>query len=231
LHFWERYCFAFFAALTRGQTMKREKHFGEGRSIPLDRNAKARVLILAQSFLHRMRDGSEKPKGKAYGALTAKYFAVLQALLLGFHNSKNGRCFPSYDTVAERAGCSRSTYALAIIALEDLGIMTWVNRVYRGRVPDPDMTDLLGQPMTRIRVLRTSNAYTFNDPHPCAFVGRSTKSDLQSGTPIPFFTSTSFTNVVPFDQATVGLDPANPLHAALIRMRTALVAPTVDHKA
>src|SRR6266704_1979612 len=100
----------------RDLTMKkrREKQFGEGRSIPLDRNAKARVLILAQSFLHRMPDGSGKPKGKAYGALTAKHLDVLRALLLGFHNCKNGRCFPSYDSIADRAGCARSTVDLAI---------------------------------------------------------------------------------------------------------------------
>jgi hypothetical protein len=209
-----------FRGPNQGLDMRREKHFGEGRSIPLDRNAKARVLMLAQSFLHRMRDGSEKPKGKAYGALTAKYLDVLRALLLGFHNSKNGRCFPSYDTVAERAGCSRSTYALAIIALEDLGIMTWVNRVFRGRVSDPDMTDLLGQPMTRIRVLRTSNAYVFNDPHPCGFVERSTKSEKPTGTPTPLFSSST---------ATRKSDDGG-LMASLERLRTALVAPKVDHK-
>lgn len=169
----------------------REKHFGEGRSIPLDRNAKARVLILAQSFLHRMPDGSGKPKGKAYGALTAKHLDVLRALLLGFHNCKNGRCFPSYDSIADRAGCARSTVDLAINALEALGILTWVNRMFRKRVPDPGMTDLLGHAMTRIRVMRTSNAYTFNDPHPCGFVERFTKSEMPSGTPTPLLISSA----------------------------------------
>jgi hypothetical protein len=169
--------------------MKREKQFGQGRAIPLDRNAKARVMVLAQSFLHRQCDGSEKAKGAAYGALTAKYLDVLRALLFGFHNTKNGRCFPSYDAIADRAGCARSTVYLAITALENLGILTWVNRVVRARVPDLAMTDLLGYAMSRIRVLRTSNAYTFSDPHPQkqrdGFLDQFTKSEIPSGTPTP----------------------------------------------
>ncbi len=208
-HFRARYFFAEFrAAPTKGLTMKkrREKQFGEGRSIPLDRNAKARVLILAQSFLHRMPDGSGKPKGKAYGALTAK-------------------------RIADRAGCARSTVDLAINALEALGILTWVNRMFRKRVLDPGMTDLLGHAMTRIRVMRTSNAYTFNDPHPCGFVERFTKSEMPSGTPTPLLPLSFLkSNVVPFDRQTAGLDHENPLHAALLRLRTALVAPKVDPK-
>jgi hypothetical protein len=28
---------------------------------------------------------------------------------MGFHNAKSGLCFPSYETIAEAAGCARST--------------------------------------------------------------------------------------------------------------------------
>jgi hypothetical protein len=42
-------------------------------------------------------------KGKHYGIISAKFLAVLDALLWGFHNCHNGRCFPSYETIAERA--------------------------------------------------------------------------------------------------------------------------------
>jgi hypothetical protein len=35
-------------------------------------------------------------KGKAYGQITAKSLAVLEALLWAFHNAKSGVCFPSY---------------------------------------------------------------------------------------------------------------------------------------
>jgi hypothetical protein len=52
-------------------------------------------------------------KGKAYGPITAKAYAVLSALLIGFHNNESGRCFPSYDRICEAAGCCRQTVARA----------------------------------------------------------------------------------------------------------------------
>ena len=58
-------------------------------------------------------------KGRAYGVVTAKALAVLEALLWAFHNAKSGLCFPSYETIAEAADCARSTIAGAIRALED----------------------------------------------------------------------------------------------------------------
>ena len=36
-------------------------------------------------------------KGRAYGVVTAKALAVLEALLWAFHNAKSGLCFPSYE--------------------------------------------------------------------------------------------------------------------------------------
>ena len=101
--------------------------------------------------------------GKAYGAVTAKAVAVLEALLWGFHNARSGLCFPSYEVIAEAAGCARSTVAEAIKALEGAGILTWVQRVKRIR---ERCSDLLGANGWRWRVLRTSNAYSFRDPSP-----------------------------------------------------------------
>lgn len=56
-------------------------------------------------------------KGKAYGQVTAKALAVLEALLWGFHNVKSGVCFPSHKRIAEAAGCARSTWGTAPIAV------------------------------------------------------------------------------------------------------------------
>ena len=95
---------------------RREKLFGDGRPRPLDRNAKARVMTFARALMRRTE------KGKAYGQITAKALAVLEALLWGFHNARSGLCFPSYETIAERAGCARSTVAEALKALEDAGL-------------------------------------------------------------------------------------------------------------
>ena len=77
--------------LPRHLRPRREKVFGDGRPRPLDRNAKARIMTLARALTRRTE------KGKAYGAITAKFLDVLEALLWGFHNAQSGLCFPSYE--------------------------------------------------------------------------------------------------------------------------------------
>ncbi len=168
------------AALPCHLRPRREKLFGDGRPRPLDRNAKARVMVYARALMRRTE------KGCAYGAITAKALAVLEALLLGFHNARSGLCFPSYATIAERAGCARSTVAEALKALEAAGVLTWVNRLVRVRERCPD---LFGANGTRWRVIRTSNGYAFHDPKGAADRGFSSKSDFQSGTTIQEFPS------------------------------------------
>jgi Helix-turn-helix domain len=178
---------------------RREKMFGEGRAVPLDRNAKARIMVRARALMQRTEEG------KHYGVLTAKFVAVLGALLWGFHNAGTGRCFPSYEAIAAKADCARSTVYEAIRALEDAGILSWVNRIARIREWGPD---LFGRAQNRWRVIRTSNAYTFVDPRlPC-------KSDLQPGTT---------TQDLPL-LAQRALEPANPLHQALLRLRAGIGA-------
>ena len=51
--------------------------------------------------------------GRHYGAITAKTYAVLRALLMQFHNAGSGRCFPSYKSIQDAAGCCRKTVATA----------------------------------------------------------------------------------------------------------------------
>ncbi|MGI4801052.1 MAG: helix-turn-helix domain-containing protein, partial [Janthinobacterium lividum] len=113
---------------------RREKVFGPGRAIPLDKNAKARVWAYAQGYtaLHRRQ-------GQHRGPLTRATLDVLRALLWGFHNAQTGRCFPSYEAIAEKAKVHRSTVALAITALEAGGVMTWENRLVRQRVAVPGL--------------------------------------------------------------------------------------------
>jgi hypothetical protein len=129
--------------------------FGLGRPRALDRNAKVRIMHWARCLSRRIE------KGRAYGVVTAKALAVLEALLWGFHNAKNGLCFPSYEKIAEAAHCARSTVAEAIRALEDAGVLSWVQRIKRVRVRCPD---LFGADGVRVVPQRTSNAYHFNDP-------------------------------------------------------------------
>jgi Helix-turn-helix domain len=130
--------------------------------------------------------------------IAPKALDVLQALLWRFHNAKSGLCFPSYETIAEAAGCARSTVAEAIKALEAGGVMTWVNRLKRVRDP-------LGG---RARVLRTSNGYAFHDP-------KSSKSDERTRTE----SQASSPSFIP--PALPEIDPETPLGGALLRYQTA----------
>ena len=72
----------------------------------------------------------------------------------------------------------------AIKALEDAGILSWVNRIVR--VKDSAL-DLFGHWANRWRVLRTSNAYQFSDPQAvgghksAATPGNASKSEIPAG--------------------------------------------------
>jgi hypothetical protein len=185
---------------------RREKVFGEGRLLPLDRNAKVRIMTLARALKRRTEPG------KHYGELTDKFVAVLEALLFGFHNAATGRCFPSYEAIADKAACARSTVAVAIVALEKAGILSWQNRITRIR--EWGRPDLFGRARNRWRVIRTSNAYTFNDPQAkraAETAGVSSKSEIPTGTE----------GQESFPLAPRTLDGSNPLHQALARLERA----------
>lgn len=181
---------------------RREKAFGSGRPRALDRNAKVRIMVRARALSRRTE------KGKHYGIITAKALAVLEALLWGFHNARSGLCFPSYETIAERAGCARSTVYAAISMLESAGVLSWVNRIKRIR---ERCDDLLGPDGSRTRVIRISNAYHFFDPSPPARTFPS-KSEFLSGTrnqdflPLP--------------------EPSDALERAIGRWKTAFITKT-----
>jgi hypothetical protein len=188
---------------------RREKVFGDGPARKLDRNAKVRIMTRARALMRRTE------KGKHYGAITGKALAVLQALLWKFHNAQGGLCFPSYEAIAEAADCARSTVAEAIKALEETGILSWVNRITRIR--DREL-DLFGRWATRWRVIRTSNAYTFRDLGTGHDQARASKSEIRSGLLNQELSVSSNPPALPL------LCPDNPLGQALIRLGTTLGA-------
>jgi hypothetical protein len=157
---------------------RREKVFGPARGIPLDRNAKARIIAFAKAW-----NAKHRQPGQHRGPITRAYQEVLEAMLWGFHNSHSGQCFPSYEAIAGKAQCCRDTVYEAIRALEAADVLTWVNRIWREQVRE---RDLFGKWGTRWRMVRTSNAYVFRDPLPC-HTGRpdnavSSKSENPAGT-------------------------------------------------
>ena len=136
----------------------REKVFGPGRAVPLDRNAKVRIFAYARAWSARNRQPRQHR-----GPITRAFLEVLEALLWAFHNSRDGRCFPSYESIAAKAECNRDTVYEALKVLEAAGVLTWQNRITRILVRE---RDLFGQWASRWRVIRTSNAYVFSDPKP-----------------------------------------------------------------
>ena len=211
--------------LSAGFRRRREKIFGQGRCVPLDRNAKARIMVYARAWSARHR----RP-GQHRGPLTRATLEVLHALLWGFHNSRDGRCFPSYETIALRAQCCRATVYEAIKALEAADVLTWVNRLIRVQFRERDM---FGQMELRSRLVRTSNQYVFRDPLPCAAagvpgynaavsLGDSSKSENRSRTPNQDLS-------ISLQTAEGGLIEADsPLEQALARLKQAMESKTAS---
>jgi Helix-turn-helix domain len=148
-------------------------------AVPLDRNEKARLLHRARALMRATE------KGRAYGQVTAKAYAVFCALLMSFHNCGTGRCFPSYDRLQEAAGCCRQTVAASLAALEAAGLLGVCNRLVRVR-----WKDALAM-ATRTRVMRTSNCYAFpTEARPSA--AEPSKSSFPTGTGNQVFNSDLF---------------------------------------
>jgi hypothetical protein len=148
---------------------RRRKVFSDGRQTPIDRNDRARVLLLADAARRR-------------GEITHSAVAILRALLHRFANLKDGRCFPSYERIAEAAGCDPRTVGRCLPALELLGLVTWANRLKRVR---ERLADLSGVWTATWRVVRTSNTYDFPAIKKAARPAVSSKGQGAPGTPIP----------------------------------------------
>ena len=162
------------SALPRHLRPRREKVFGIGPQVPLDREAKVRIMHLARALKHRT-----EPR-KHYGALTGKFVDILNALLWLIHDGRSGQCNPAYATIADKAGCAPSTVCEAIKALESVGVVSWVNRIHRVGWRE---RDLLGDWTTTWKVLRTSNAYVFRDPKTAERQGRPSNTEFRCGPP------------------------------------------------
>jgi Helix-turn-helix domain len=144
-------------ALPRHLRLRREKVFGPAPEHRLDGNAKARLWATASAY-----NAANRRLGQHQGPLTWATLRVLRALLWRFHGADGGgRCFPAYEKIAAAAKCARSSVAVAIKALEEAGILTWVNRIARIRLRE---RDLFGHLVTVWQMIRTSNGYRFVDP-------------------------------------------------------------------
>ena len=96
----------------------------------------------------------KRPKGARmhYGDITAKDVDILWVLLTINRTHKTGFCFPSYPTIAGRAGCNPAAVGRGIPRLKAAGLLDWANCTRIGTVDG------------RRRFLRSSNAYRFIVP-------------------------------------------------------------------
>ena len=190
--------------------------------VPVDRpltsrhrlTCQRRIQAYARAWSLRNREGRQHR-----GPLTRAFLDVLQALLWGFHNSRTGICFPSYERIAEKAECARSTVAEALKVLEWAGVLTWQHRITR---VSEHYTDLFGRTTWRWRVIRTSNAYAFRDPQEAEKAGIPSRSENRSGTPNQGIQDTSLAgnhSAAPVENA-----PQTPLERALASLSAAIAA-------
>jgi hypothetical protein len=131
----------------------RGSQFGPPERRKLDRNLVAKILFLAEALDRRTR-----AKGQHGGLLKPKGLDVLRALLRRFYSHRDGTCFPSYDAIAQAAGCCRETVAKKLRILEQLGIIETIRR---------KVVASFTSRVHRVRfdvAVQTSNAYRFNLP-------------------------------------------------------------------
>jgi hypothetical protein len=175
------------------------KVFGNiGWPKPLSHKVKKALMAKARAMVRPTEPG------KHYGDVTAKHCRVYEVLLWDFHNAATGLCFPSYEAIAEKAGCARSTVHLALKALDKAGLLKWVHRLKRVYA---NVVDMFGQITGgEIKVERTSNGYMFQVPPDIS------ESELPSGTPV----QASFPSLLAAPQPKKEPEPA--LAAALARL-------------
>jgi hypothetical protein len=95
----------------------REKVFGPGRLVPLDRNAKVRVTMVARALMRHQE------KGKGLRQESARRRWRCSPRCSGASTTpRPASASPSYEAIAEAAGCARSTGYEAIRALEQVGV-------------------------------------------------------------------------------------------------------------
>lgn len=133
----------------------RGSRFGDPERRRIDRNLVARILFLAEALERRTR-----AKGQHGGLLKAKGLDVLRALLRGCYSYRTGECFPSYQRIAELAGCCVETVRIKLRALEAAGIIETIRRKVVANFTSR---------VHRVRfdfAVQTSNSYVFNIPIP-----------------------------------------------------------------
>jgi Helix-turn-helix domain len=132
-------------------------------STPLDRNARASLIFLAERLERRT-----KGKGRKNGALGAIGLDVLRALLFRFADKRTGLCFPSYLTLQALTGRCRAAIAAALTRLEHAGLIKITRRLKRIWIER--ISPITGRLERIMATVQDSNLYGFSGP--AALAGR-----------------------------------------------------------
>jgi Helix-turn-helix domain len=123
----------------------------------LDRNERARILVLAEALERR-----SKLPGRRNGLLGYVGLAVLRCLMFGFLSARTGLCCPSYEAIMVKTGLCKSSVATGLARLERTGIVRIVRRLVRQRVAR--VSPITGLPEAYTGTTQTSSLYSLHPP-------------------------------------------------------------------
>ena len=124
---------------------------------PLDRNARARVIALAEALERRT-----KPAGRRNGIVSLIGLVVLRALLFRYLNSKTGLLCPSYATLQAATGLCRQSIATALARLEMCGVLKITRRLCRQHVSRT--SPITGLDETIVTTTNATSLYAVHEP-------------------------------------------------------------------
>jgi hypothetical protein len=145
--------------MSHGRRYRRDARFvmrPQDHYRPLDRNARARLIHLAERI-----ERATKAKGKRSGFLGLSGLAVLRALMFGCLG-KDGRLDPSYAHLQRLTGFARATIAKALRALEALGLLCIIRRIVRRRIAR--LSPITGEPEMITATVQASSLYVLQIP-------------------------------------------------------------------
>jgi hypothetical protein len=131
------------------------RHWAEqAYHVPLDRNARARLLHAAEALEARTRQ-----PGRQNGSVSRIGLLVLRCLMLQFLG-RTGRCDPAYDTIMRKTGLCRQSVRNALFRLERAGLVRIMRRLTTAHVSR--QCHITGNWQSFLTTVQTSNAYAFD---------------------------------------------------------------------
>jgi hypothetical protein len=132
---------------------------GPVRFMPITRKQAAKLWHKARRW-----DRETRQPGRHGGIIGRTALTTLYALLFDFLNHRTGRCDPSLDTIAAKAGCCRRAVVNALARLRELGLLAWQRRCEEDR--DAEGRFRLRQRTNAYGLLPPSQWRGYRDPEP-----------------------------------------------------------------